>query len=252
MGGVEEILIGHLTDLHLNGRFDRRERFERALAKAREFRVDHLILTGDLTKNGSASQFRELASCLGGWTSESVTIIPGNHDEGREYDRSIASGELSRFQRTSLLPFQLKGALKILPLDTRFAKRSLAFKAIGKIGTEQIAAVAREVEDRSLPLLIAQHHGPHLTPWSLFHGLTDRKAVLGLLQKRDDVLILAGHDHVVQDLFDGKVRIAGSVAHHPDPLRVYRLAGRSFENVLAVPGGQFMSFGRRWVGIRNP
>lgn len=255
MGGVDQkdLLIGHLTDLHLNGRWDRRERFECALARAREFGVDHLVLTGDLTKNGSPSQFRELASCLASWASERVTIIPGNHDEGDAFDRSMASGELSRFQRTSQGPFQLGGALKILPLDTRFAKRSLAFKAIGKIGQEQVRKIASAVADLSVPLLIAQHHGPHVTPWSVFHGLTDRQAVLSLIGRREDVVVLAGHDHVVQDLFGGKVRIAGSVAHHPDPLRVYRLetGSRTFSNVLATPGGSFMSFGRRWVGVKN-
>lgn len=242
-----DLLIGHLTDLHLNGRSDRREKLERALARAVEFRVDHLVLTGDLTKNGGASQFRELASCLSSWASERVTIIAGNHDEGTAFDRSMASGELSRFARSSQGVVRVGGALRILPLDTRFARRSIAFKAIGRVGADQSSRLAREIQDHSTPLLIAQHHGPHVTPWFMFHGLTDRKVELALLQTREDVLVLAGHDHVVQDLFDGKVRIAGSVAHHPDPLRVYRLAGRSFSNVLATPGGQFMSFGRRWM-----
>lgn len=245
MGGVmkkEGLVIGHLSDLHLNGKADRRARLVSGLAAARCQQVDHLVLTGDLTKNGRPEQFTELAGCLAGWGNHEVTIVPGNHDEGDGFDQSLAGGSLARFSAASR-GIILRAGVRLLPLDTRFKKRALAFKAIGQIGSQQLETIAREILDRSSPLILVQHHGPQFHPMHLFDGLSDR-AVLGrLLELRDDVHVLSGHDHRVLDL--GRVHVAASVAHHPDPLRVYRALGGKLEPIYKSPiEGNYLTFGR--------
>ena len=242
---MSSILIGHLTDLHLNGKAERRLRFIRGLEKAYQMGVGHLVLTGDLTKAGKPEQFVELASCLQGWRGDAVTIVPGNHDEGFGFDQAMQHGMLQRFSSSSRGLVKREG-FRILPLDTRFHKRALAFKAIGKIGDGQMGAVAVAVQDRSSPLLIAQHHGPHTTWLNFFHGLSDRASLLELLSRRDDVHVLSGHDHVIQDLLGDRIHIAASVAHHPDPLRVYRFVGSRLEHVHRSSGGGFLTIGRRF------
>jgi 3',5'-cyclic AMP phosphodiesterase CpdA len=239
----KSILIGHLSDLHLNGRADRRACFVRGLERARGMGVGHLVLTGDLTKSGKPEQFGELAGCLEGWRGEDVTIIPGNHDEGHAFDRALGGGVLKRFEAASKGVVSREG-FRILPLDTRFHGRALAFRAIGKIGTQQMGRVAEAVADRSAPLLIAQHHGPHFHWMNMLHGLTDRLGVLKLLESREDVHVLAGHDHVIQDLHGDRIHVAASVAHHPDPLRVYRFVGTRLEHVHRSTGGGFLTIGR--------
>lgn len=233
--------IGHLTDLHLKGKAERRDRFFRALAKARDFKVDHLVLTGDLTSSGRPDQFLELASCLASWPSEKVTIVPGNHDEGFGFDDALAGGCLGRFRATSKGIIRV-GELRILPLDTRFPRRALAFKAIGRLGSAQLGSLRSEIQTPG-PLLVACHHGPQLHPLHAFDGLVDRRAFGALLDSREDVHVASGHDHRILDL--GRVHVAASVAHHPDPLRTYLVSsGKISIDYKASEKGSYWSLGR--------
>ncbi len=69
------------------------------------------------------------------------------------------------------------------------------------------------------------HHGPQQHPLQLFHGLVDRHGLRKLLGCRPWTHVVCGHDHRCLDI--GQVHVAPSVAHHPDPVRVYQVAGRS-------------------------
>lgn len=235
--------IGQLSDIHLKGSADRRDRLMRSLAHAQAMKVDHLVLTGDLTSRGRASELEELASCLSGWPSEKVTVVPGNHDAGTAFDQALRGGSLSRFAVTSLSPVRL-GGLRIIPIDTRFSKRALLFRAVGQVGRPQLEWMAMEIADRSGPVLIAAHHGPQWHPLHAFDGLSDRAQVLRLMGLREDVHIISGHDHRVLDI--GRVHVAASVAHHPDPLRTYLFRdGRLYVEHKSEQIGNYMTFGRR-------
>jgi len=237
---TEGLRIGHLTDLHLKGKPSRRERLVRGLEKARALGVHHLLLTGDLTSSGKPSQFLELAACLSSWPSDRLTVIPGNHDEGSAFDQALLSGCLSRFLHTSKGVVRV-GELRILPVDTRFPRRALAFKAVGLVGASQLGMIASELRTPG-PILIAAHHGPQLHPMHLFDGMVDRKALIGLLESREDVHVASGHDHRILDL--GRVHVAASVAHHDDPLRTYLVRdGKITTEYKAGERGNYFSLG---------
>jgi 3',5'-cyclic AMP phosphodiesterase CpdA len=243
--------IAHLSDLHLNGSYDRRARLLRGLAHAAQRGAHHLVLTGDLTSKGRAEQFAELAQCLSAWPSGQVTIVPGNHDAGTAYNLALMGGALSRFAATSGIDTVSLASrvvdlphVRILPLDTRFTRRALLFRAIGNVGARQLGGIAQAIVDRSKPLLLVMHHGPIWSPLHFFDGLSDRAQVSRLLEMRPDVHVLSGHDHRVLDI--GRVHVAASVAHHPDPLRMYSiLNGRLEVDYRSGEEGDYLSFGRR-------
>src|SRR5262245_9785616 len=97
-------IVAHLTDLHLverdhhkrsgaaksrlldlnTGRkIDPQARFERVCQALRQAsRSDHVVITGDLTEDGTEAQFELLAEALSEskLAPERVTLVPGNHD----------------------------------------------------------------------------------------------------------------------------------------------------------------------------
>jgi len=97
-------VVAHVTDLHLveydhhkragaaksrllylnTGRkIDPKARFDRVCeALRRASRSDHLVITGDLTEDGTDAQFELLAAALAeaNVDPEHVTLVPGNHD----------------------------------------------------------------------------------------------------------------------------------------------------------------------------
>src|SRR5262249_48748147 len=98
--------IAHLSDLHLleiehqqrdaAGRLrlsflsffrkldqrERRERVQRALAAYIASGAEHLVITGDLTEDGTEPQFEVLAEVLheSGIDPREITLTAGNHD----------------------------------------------------------------------------------------------------------------------------------------------------------------------------
>jgi 3',5'-cyclic AMP phosphodiesterase CpdA len=210
--------IAHITDMHLNGGADRRARFEKALAGAVGGGATYLLLTGDLTAHGSPAGFVELAGCLDfGWP-HGATIVGGNHDGPAM--KSALGGCLGRFQSTSLpgVPVDLGDSL-IIPVDTYYARRALAFRALGSVGKSQLAGIEATARVARRPVVLAMHHGPIAEPLRAFASLNDRQKLAGLLTKYPHLSICCGHDHRILDL--GRVHVAASCASHTDPLRLY-------------------------------
>jgi 3',5'-cyclic AMP phosphodiesterase CpdA len=162
------------------------------------------------------------------WRAPS-TIIPGNHDPGH-FD--------STFGAPALVDL---GDAVIMPLDTRYRKRALLFRALGRIGDEQMAAV-EAVTRTARPVVVAMHHGPQHHPLNFLDGLVDRHKMLGLLSSRPNVHVCCGHDHRALDF--GQVHVAASVAHHPDPLRLYDVVGGVFfPSYRSAEPGKYMTLG---------
>lgn len=222
--------IAHLSDLHLDGTPERAARFARALDRAREAGADHLVLTGDLTAEGKASEFNELARALYSWPESMVTLVPGNHDLSSDLDwpTVLATTPLGRFSPTSKPAggYADRGDVLIYPLDTQFKRRALLFRALGRVDDYQLDLLDFVVRRDPRPIVIAMHHGPQSHPFQFFEGLTNRGRLIKLLQDHPNVSVLVGHDHRVLDL--DRIYAAASVAHHPDPLRLY--------DVFPIPG----------------
>jgi len=78
------LLIVHISDLHLNSFYNDSifKRVNYLLKQISENKVDHLIITGDITDNASEKDFeifRRMLTKYGFMKGEKLSIIPGNH-----------------------------------------------------------------------------------------------------------------------------------------------------------------------------
>ena len=79
------MLIAHISDLHLNSFYNDSifNRVNFLLKQISEKKVDHLIITGDITDNASEKDleiFRRMLTKFGFMSGEKLSIIIGNHD----------------------------------------------------------------------------------------------------------------------------------------------------------------------------
>lgn len=211
--------LAHLTDTHIDGSRDRADRFARALDAATASGAQHLLLTGDLTGHGRPAEWEGLARGLDRWP-EGATVVSGNHD-GPGFAQALA-GSLRRFAATSSAPVDL-GAAVVVPVSTYYPRRALLFRALGNVGRAQMATLERVAVGTRKPVVLAMHHPPHRDPIHTFAGLLDRHRIERLLTANSHVFVCCGHDHRVLDV--GRVFVAASCATHPDPLRIYDVAG---------------------------
>lgn len=212
------MILAHLSDLHLDGSAVRRQRFAEGLGWARRAGATHLLLTGDLTAYGHETECHELAGILDAyWPKEAGlgrTVVPGNHDGWGPIDRILPKA------RTEDL-----GEAVVVPLDTRYHRRALVFRASGAVseaGLGLVRHVATHCPDR--PIVVAMHHSPERR-WP-FEALVGRSGMGALLEQLPQVHVACGHDHERRDV--GRVHIAASIAHDPGALRLYEASGGRF------------------------
>lgn len=228
-----------LTYISLGRPYDpqaRRKRAAAALSASKRSGADHLVVTGDLTEDGLASQFTILAELLdaSGWVPERVTLIPGNHDAyagGGAWEIALA-GPLAAYRATSTLsaPVRLAGMI-ILPLSTSLAQhytRSSGGLAAGALASvEEAAAESRRSGEA---LVLAMHHPPRrnpLLPLQWIDGFRDHAALGTVLGAHDHLHVLHGHTHLAADyavrpgaaprIFSTEAVVDGAA-----PLRLYR------------------------------
>jgi 3',5'-cyclic-AMP phosphodiesterase len=82
---MRTITIAHLSDLHINHRYypERSELLHLTLDECEARKVDHLVITGDLSHLGQAEELKQCAGILrehGYWDSSRLTVTIGNHD----------------------------------------------------------------------------------------------------------------------------------------------------------------------------
>ncbi len=235
------IRIGHFSDLHLlalagvpprrflnkrltgwaNLRLKRgsmhRAATVRAIAReVTRLRVDHAVITGDLTNLALESEFdlaREVIERELGMAPSDVTVVPGNHDV---YTRGARSSR--RFQ-SALAPYlasdlpglaadtpggrfpvvKLRGPVAIVGLSSAVPR--LPFVAAGEIGSAQMEALSRILDCPDVAghvVVVAVHHPP-VNDWPLhkayLEGLRDGAELVARLQAAPRGLILHGHLH---------------------------------------------------------
>ena len=219
-------LVAHLTDLHLverdhhkrsgaaksrllylnTGRkIDPQARFERVCEALRlASRSDHVVVTGDLTEDGTEAQFELLAEALteSKVAPERVTLVPGNHDlyhDPRGFEAALR-GPLRAYAESSKLDHALELAgVVVVPISTAMPHR-LWFSA-GTLSTHsasRLHAVARDRALREHALLVAQHHPPlgHGNAlWNWIDGTRAPERSASLLRTHAHVHVLHGHTH---------------------------------------------------------
>lgn len=256
--------IAHLSDLHLLERdHDERRTTERLKlsflsfgrpldAEERRARVraalwayqcsdaEHLVITGDLTEDGTPAQFEVLAEVLLGSAIDprEITLVPGNHDgyqTSSAFARALA-GPLAPFAATSRPDaLTVLDAIAIAPVWTVIDQpvtRSAGMFPHEQIG--RIRALAKGFGESGRAIVIAQHHPPHahaLPGYNWIDGLQNHAAAMALLEQDRKLHVLHGHRHRKSDRAvsdNGWARVFGTTAcvDHAEPLRIYEAGDR--------------------------
>jgi 3',5'-cyclic AMP phosphodiesterase CpdA len=233
--------IAHLSDLHLlaidgvpfrrflnkratgwlnlrvkRGAIHRASYVRALLREVTLMRVDHVVITGDLTNLALESEFdlaRDTLSRELGMDPSEVTVVPGNHDL---YTRgALRSGRFEKyFERwlRSDLPelavdtnggrfpiVRLRDDVAIVGLSSAVPRPP--FIAAGELGEAQIEALKRVLAHpevaRRTAVLVLHHpvlqHGSALKRYA--EGLRDAASLRSALQPLERGLVLHGHLH---------------------------------------------------------
>ena len=188
----------------------RARKLMRGLAAAKASGADHVVITGDLTEIGDASEFEYFADLLADarMPEDGVTLVPGNHDAYTTNGawRRALEGPLKRYALASATEAGKvvdRGSVAFLPIDTSYFQ-SMA-RSAGTITPDAARAVQARIEDpglRDKTIVLVMHHPPlvrhnALTQW--IDGLRGFRHVLDMLTLHPRVQILHGHMHRVMD-----------------------------------------------------
>ena len=212
------MLIAQLTDLHVRPVGVAAYRVvetnmltERALRSVMTYRPDVLLLTGDLTDCGLASEYAVLAEMLGRLVDIPVLAIPGNHDR-----REVMAAHLPGIPvNDGFVQFvEDRFAVRLVMLDTVVPGAGHGELCPARLGW--LDATLAAAPDK--PTLIGMHHPPFAT--GIAHmdtiALRQRTEFRGLLARHRQVQrVICGHHHrpIVASLGQAIGSIAPSVAH---------------------------------------
>ncbi len=219
------------TEFRLLGRRKLFLRVEETVAKlldeADRLRVDHLVVSGDLTALALPEEFEAASAALGRWRDR-MTIVPGNHDRytpaaarellfERAFERSLVP-DLPEHRREGAFPgVKLVGEeLAVIGLSSARVPPMPGIAA-GLVGAAQLDGLRAALHDPRLSnraVVLVVHHAP-LRPSGRRdmpqHGLWDAPKLLEIAAAAGVAAICHGHIH---DRFrvvgPGKVSIFGA------------------------------------------
>lgn len=218
----------------------RRRRALAALMRADRLQVDHVLITGDLTEDGTLSQYESLADVLdeSGIAPERITLVPGNHDAYSEplAWQSALDGPLAAYRETSR-----EGAVTVIgdavikPVSTVMDAQHFT-RAAGVVRDEALNDIRQLAADRvttNRTLIVAQHHAPlgAANPlWNYFDGTMRASTMRDLLAELPELHVVHGHVHhkTTLSLFGrshAQVFSVESSRDHDHSLRIYRAEG---------------------------
>jgi len=210
-------LVGHRKDAHPT------RLLEAAVAElAADGRIDHVVVTGDLSNLSLESEFvraRQILEPLG----HKLSVIPGNHDvytrgaqKTRRFEQHFGDWMWGAGQdpTTSSYPW-LKDLGEVALLGFSSAIARLPFIATGHVSAPQIARLEDLHRDGALAHRFAValvHHNLHPRGFrkDKMHGLANRDAFIEALAKAGVRLLLHGHTHVSHRFEQDGVAIIGS------------------------------------------
>ena len=183
------------------------------LADARTHRVDHVIVSGDLTASATEAEFELAAEALGDWPLDPArcSVIPGNHDchhpqalRARRFEGRFGAqrhSDLPEYAREGGYPFVRLVGDEAAVVGLHSARLpEVPGISYGKLGRAQLEALEAVIADPRLAgraVLAVVHHAP-LKPDGkidkLSHRLVDTRELLALL-KGPRFAVLHGHIH---------------------------------------------------------
>lgn len=199
------LVIAQISDTHVRTDDDGVSvgRLRSALAGAREYKADVILLTGDLVNDERADEYAQFADAIVDPPAP-LYVLPGNHDDRDGIRNALprhaylaASGHLS-FALDDY-PVRIVALDQICPGETH-----------GELTTELAHWLdATLATAPAKPTMVALHHPPFLSHDMLFDriGLRGAEAFAAIIRAHPQVVrIICGHHH----------RVAmGQVAHVP-------------------------------------
>lgn len=227
------MLIAQLTDLHVRPRGQPANRVaetnmfvERAFRAVAAFtpRPDVILLTGDLTECGLATEYSQLVQlmrrCL---PPVPVFVIPGNHDRREQMRESLA-----HLPNVTADPVYVQYAVEDFPVRLVMLDTVVPGSGHGELRPEQLQWLDQTLAQvPNKPTMIAMHHPPFVC--GIAHmdriRLRDSAAFVEIVARHPQVeRIVCGHHHrvITTKIAQAIASISPSVAHqvemslHPD------------------------------------
>lgn len=186
--------ILHLSDTHLFGDasrhygvVDTEAALRRVLARAGELdRADLLVLSGDLSDDGSAASYRLLRELVEPFARErgaEVVYAMGNHDLREGFEAELGPREAV----TAL------GGMRVVTLDS-----AVPGAGYGRVSDESLSWLRHELARRAeRGTVVIVHHPPTPACTPLLHSLELQNAaeLLEVCAAGDVRLVLSGHYH---------------------------------------------------------
>jgi 3',5'-cyclic AMP phosphodiesterase CpdA len=193
---TETLRILHLSDTHLygDGRLhygivDTLAALDRVLARAASLeRVDLVVVSGDLSEDGTPESYRKLAATLEPWAAErgaALVYAMGNHDLPEAFEEVLGPRETETTVR----------GFRVVTVDT-----SVPQAGYGKVDESQLDRLRDLLATPSERGTVVVLHHPPVSPTTVLFEplrLVDPQPLLDVCSDGDvDVrLILAGHYH---------------------------------------------------------
>jgi Icc protein len=203
------VRILQVTDCHLSGNPDARYRGEDAqrnlvavLRRARAFKPDIVLASGDLSEDASAASYRALRACFDRIDAP-VLALPGNHDEAERLAEFFPGSPLDAPALSE------HGEWQIVRLNSCLPKRPEGRLSAGMLeGLEQILN-----RTGPRPTLIALHHQPLAvgSAWIDRYPLLEADALLRMVDACTGAkAVVWGHVHqAFEDRRGGTAMLGG-------------------------------------------
>lgn len=178
--------IVHLSDLHISSAHFLSDVAESVVQGVNEISPDILVITGDLTQNGSFQEYMEAKEWIDRFECKNKVVVPGNHDSRNVGYLLFEDLFKARFSCCSLDGVTVVGVDSSQPdIDD------------GHIGREMYGWIAENFNGSNLKVF-ALHH--HLIPVPMTGREeeipVDSGDVLELLNRCGVDIVLCGHRHV--------------------------------------------------------
>ncbi|MFL5264581.1 MAG: metallophosphoesterase family protein [Anaeromyxobacteraceae bacterium] len=187
---------------------------KKILTALEEERIDHLVVTGDLTLTSESSEFARAAELLSPWIERrQLTLLPGNHDVWTyeaaatwRFLRELGPDGRGTKKPHAVYPLavELSPEVTLVALDSaRYGEDPMTTP--GALGPEQIAHARELVRDAAKAgraVVLALHHHLVIPPERVPSDanlarmpLADADKVVRLLAELPVALVVHGHRH---------------------------------------------------------
>ena len=176
---------------------------KRAIAQAKDYDADIILLTGDLVNDEREDEYAVLAEAIADPPAP-LYVMTGNHDDRGLMRRMLP--QHTYLPREGAMHFTIENyPVRVVALDDLVAGET--YGLLRRSGAEWLES-ALSVE-RGKPTIVALHHPPFPTHDMLFDkiGLLDGELLAGVISRHPHVLrVICGHHHRVA---------VGQIAHAP-------------------------------------